>query len=181
MSEFKEHGVVPDVIDTWPPNIAKVEYGSAHHVNLGNVLTAKDTQNQPKVFFPSVQHQLYTLMCVDPDALSRATHEYRNFCHWVTVNVPGTGSDHVDAHKGHTVTPYMGPAPPPKSGLHRYVFLVYKQQGQVDTHNLKSFGQGKENMKERMSFLPEPWLRQTFGAALPELYAGNFFLVDGGS
>jgi len=174
-SEFKEHGVVPDVIDTWPPNVVKVEYSSAHHVNLGNVLGVKDTQGQPRLFFPTVPQAFYTVMCVDPDALSRATHEFRNFAHWVTVNVPGTGSDHVDLHKGHTVTPYMGPAPPPKSGLHRYVFLVYKQQGQIDTHNLKGFGNGKDSSEERKSFLPETWFKTHFAGQLPELYAGNFF------
>jgi len=175
MSEFKAHAVVPDVIQTWPPNVAKVEFGSAHHVNLGNVLTVKDTQNQPKILFPTVHGSYYTVMCVDPDALSRQTHEFRNFCHWITVNVPGTGHDHVDVHKGHTVVPYMGPAPPPKTGLHRYVFLVYRQQAQLDTHNLSQFGQGKEHMGERKSFLPETWIKQTFGAHVPELYAGNFF------
>ena len=174
MSEFKEHGVVPDVIDTWPPNVATVEYSTHSHVNLGNVLSVKDTQTQPRIHFPTLPGLLYTIMLVDPDALSRATHEFRNFVHFVTVNVPGTGTDHVDAHKGHVVVPYMGPAPPPKSGLHRYVFLVYKQAGQLATHNLHSFGGGKEGADARKNFLPETWLKQTFGT-LPELHAANFY------
>jgi len=175
MAEFKEHGVVPDVIPTWPPNICKVEYSPSTHVNLGNVLAVKDTQSQPKLLFPSQSGSFYTVMMVDPDALSRATHEFRNFGHWLQVNVPGSTTDHVDVHKGHNVVPYMGPAPPRKTGLHRYVFLVYKQQGQLPTHNLKSFGGGKEGAGERKSFLPEKWLREHFGDQLPELYAGNFF------
>ena len=170
--------MVPDVIDTWPPNVCKVEYSSHSHVNLGNVLPVKDTQGQPRLFFPTQPHSLYTIMLVDPDALSRQTHEFRNFCHWVVVNVPGTGSDHVDAHKGHTVVPYMGPAPPPKSGLHRYVFLVYAQQAQLATHALKEFGKGKEGADERKSFQPEAWIKAHFGAQLPELFAGNFYQAE---
>jgi len=175
MSEFKEHGVVPDVIDTWPPNVAKVEYSSSNHVNLGNVLTVSSTQGQPKLFFPTTTNQLFTVMLVDPDALSRQTHEFRNFVHYLSVNVAGSGSDHIDLHKGHNVVPYMGPAPPPKSGLHRYVFLVYLQRGQVDTHNLKSFGGGKDGADARKSFLPDQWLKTHFAGQLPELYAANFF------
>jgi len=175
MAEFKEHGVVPDVIDTWPANVAKIDYSTSTHVNLGNVLTVKETQQLPKLFFPSELHALYTVMMVDPDALSRKTHEFRNYCHYVQVNVPGAGSEHVDIHKGHNVVPYMGPAPPPKSGLHRYVFLVFKQHASLDTHNLSGFGKEQDSRK---SFLPEQWLRTTFGASLPTLHAANFFQAE---
>ena len=152
-----------------------MEYSTSNHVNLGNVLAVKDTQSQPKLLFPSQQGALYTVMCVDPDALSRQTHEFRFFLHWLQVNVPGSTTDHVDAHKGHNVVPYMGPAPPPKTGLHRYCFLVYRQQQQLDTHNLKSFGNSKDTQDQRKSFQPEQWLRQHFASNMPELYAANFF------
>jgi len=175
MSEFKEHGVVPDVIPTWPPNVCKVEYSPSHYVNLGNVLSVKDSQSQPKLMFATAPHAHYTVMMVDPDALSRQTHEFRNFCHWVMVNVPHSSTEHVDVHKGFCVVPYMGPAPPPKTGLHRYVFLVYKQREQLATHNMKQFGTGKEAANERKSFQPDEWLRQHFAGQVPELYAGNFF------
>jgi len=174
MSEFKEHHVVPDVIDTWPGEVVRVEYDSSHHVNLGNVLDVKSTQKLPKIFFNSDADQFYTVMVVDPDALSRETHEFRNFCHFVVVNVPGVSGDHVDVHKGHTVVPYMGPAPPPKTGLHRYVFLVYKQPARYDTHNLQSFGSDK-GAESRKSFIPDAWLQDSFGKQTPQLQAANFF------
>ena len=166
--------MVPDVIDTWPPNVAKVDYSTSASANLGNVLTVKETQKLPNLFFPSEQGAHYTVMLVDPDALSRKTHEFRNYCHYVQVNVPGTGNEHVDVHKGHSVVPYMGPAPPAKSGLHRYVFLVFKQHSQIDTHNLKGFS----GQDERKSFLPETWLRQHFAGNLPTLHAANFFQAE---
>ena len=167
---------MPDVIDTWPPNVVKIDYSTSAPVNLGNVLTVKETQKLPAMYFPSETNAHYTVMLVDPDALSRKTHEFRNYCHYVQVNVPGTGSEHVDVHKGHNVVPYMGPAPPPKSGLHRYVFLVFKQHGELATHNLKGFS----GQDERKSFLPEQWLRTHFGSAgaLPTLHAANFFQAE---
>lgn len=33
--------------------------------------------------------------------------------------------------KGDTLSAYVGSGPPPGTGLHRYVFLVYKQNGQL--------------------------------------------------
>ena len=166
---------MPDVIDTWPPNVAKVDYSSSTSANLGNVLTIKETQRLPTIYFPSEHNAHYTVMLVDPDALSRKTHEFRNFCPYVQVNIPGTGSEHVDVHKGHNVVPYMGPAPPANSGLHRYVFLVFKQHGAVDTHNMAGFGKEADSRK---SFVPEQWLRTTFGGSVPTLHAANFFQAE---
>lgn len=33
--------------------------------------------------------------------------------------------------QGKTVTSYMGPAPPRGTGLHRYAFLVCRQEGKI--------------------------------------------------
>lgn len=40
----------------------------------------------------------------DPDAPSRKTPKYREWCHWVVGNIPGTAVD-----KGIVVAPYIGP------------------------------------------------------------------------
>lgn len=173
MAEFKEFKVVPDVIDTWPGEICDVDFGTTHKANVGNVLSVKQTQAMPKFRFNSEKNAYYTIMCVDPDAPSRETHEFRHYCHFVAVNIHGTGEhNHVDVHTGHNVCPYLGPAPPAKTGLHRYVFLVYKQPKQYDTHNLDSFGAGDS----RKNFIPDDFIEQHFGGALkPQLQAANFF------
>lgn len=41
-------------------------------------------------------------------------------------NIPGN-----DVEKGETLSEYVGSGPPEGTGLHRYVFLVYKQPGKV--------------------------------------------------
>lgn len=43
------------------------------------------------------------------------------------MNIPGN-----DISKGDTVIEYVGAGPPPDTDLHRYVFLVYKQQHKHD-------------------------------------------------
>jgi len=170
MSEFKEHHVVPDVLDTWPGEVAHVEYDSKHHVNLGNELDVAHTQRHPKVHFPTQKGDYYTLLMLDPDALSRKTHEYRHYLHWLMVNIPGTGSDHIDVSTGRIISPYMGPAPPKGTGLHRYVIAVYNQhEYQVDITNIPRF-----EGEKRKSFNPNTFFKEHYKQS-PELLAGNFF------
>lgn len=59
---------------------------------------------------------------VDPDAPSRDKPTFRSFKHWAVINIPG-----ADVGKGDEITEYIGAGPPNGTGLHRYVFLIYKQ------------------------------------------------------
>ncbi|EDS33459.1 phosphatidylethanolamine-binding protein 2 [Culex quinquefasciatus] len=62
----------------------------------------------------------------DPDAPSRKEPTYREWHHWLVGNIPG-----ADVAKGETLSEYVGSGPPEGTGLHRYVFLVYKQNGKL--------------------------------------------------
>ena len=57
-------------------------------------------------------------MHVDPDAPSRKEPKYREWRHWVVVNIPGG-----DVSKGEVCAEYVGAGPPKGTGLHRYVIL----------------------------------------------------------
>ena len=57
-------------------------------------------------------------MCTDPDAPSRKNPKYREWRHWVVVNVPGG-----DVSKGEVCAEYVGAGPPQGTGLHRYIVL----------------------------------------------------------
>ena len=46
----------------------------------------------------------------------------RHRLHYLAVNVPAAGS-------GTVLADYIGAGPPKGTGLHRYVWLLYKQQG----------------------------------------------------
>lgn len=171
MSEFKEHHVVTDVIDTWPGEIAHVEYDSKHHVNLGNELDVAHTQKAPKVHFPTQKGHYYTLAMMDPDAPSRKTHEYRHWLHWLILNIPGTGSDHIHVDSGHVTSAYTGPSPPKGTGLHRYVLVVYDQgEEQVDLTKVDRL----DAVDQRKSFNLTPYFKAHYKRT-PTLLAGNFF------
>jgi phosphatidylethanolamine-binding protein (PEBP) family uncharacterized protein len=148
-----------------------VEYPHGHSAALGNLLTVDQTSNQPRhVRFPSVAGKFYTLICVDPDAPSPEHPEFRHWLHWMVINLPGTGSDHVDPHQGHTLATYTGPSPPAGTGPHRYCFLVYEQDSSIDPDKVKEH-------KVLQSEQRKGFALDDFIAKLPEtkLHAANFF------
>lgn len=103
---------------------SQIAYPSGVSVNLGNELTPTSVKNVPKVEWIADLNELYTLVMVDPDALSRTNPMFRSIRHWAVINIPGS-----DVTKGDQITEYVGAGPPNGAGLHRYVFLVYKQNG----------------------------------------------------
>lgn len=60
----------------------------------------------------------------DPDVPSRQNTSNREIINWLVVNIPG-----IKLSKGQTLANYRGPTPLKGTGLHRNVFLVYKQLG----------------------------------------------------
>ncbi|XP_058467298.1 protein D3-like [Malaya genurostris] len=121
---FEENGIVPDVIAESPQALLQVSYPSGLKINLGNELTPTQVKHQPSVSWEAEPNALYTLIMTDPDAPSRVNPKLREWKHWLVANIPGS-----DVASGDTIAEYISSAPPEGSGLHRYVFLVYKQPG----------------------------------------------------
>lgn len=61
-------------------------------------------------------------MSLDPDAPSREDPKFREIRHWLVVNIAGN-----DLSSGDAKWQYIGSGPPSGSGLHRYIFLLFKQ------------------------------------------------------
>lgn len=85
-------------------------------------MTPTSVKDVPKVEWKADADQLYTLLMVDPDPPSRAQPTFRSIKHWAVLNIPGS-----DVAKGDEIAEYIGVGAPKGTGLHRYVFLVYKQ------------------------------------------------------
>ncbi|KAG7303643.1 hypothetical protein JYU34_012174 [Plutella xylostella] len=123
---FATHEVVPDVIAKAPEASVSVEYPSGAVVSHGNVLTPTQVKDVPTVAWDAAPDAFYTLAMTDPDAPSRKEPKFREWHHWLVGNIPGAA-----AAAGDTLSAYVGSGPPPGTGLHRYVFLVYKQPGKL--------------------------------------------------
>lgn len=123
---FQKHEVVPDVIENAPPETLQVLYPGELNVNEGNELTPTQVKDKPTLFWTRKDDEFYTLIMIDPDAPSRAEPVSREWNHWLVVNIPG-----LHVHMGQVLTDYVGSGPPEGTGLHRYVFLLYKQNGKI--------------------------------------------------
>lgn len=109
-------------------------------VSLGNTLKPEDAQEQPILqIMPESEDEskTYTIVLTDPDAPSRKDAKWSEFCHWIVTDVKlpsleaitasaTAESMSIDFSRSRELVKYMGPAPPEKTGKHRYVFLLYR-------------------------------------------------------
>lgn len=123
---MEANGVVPDVLDKAPTETLEVSYSSGVKVDNGNTLTPTQVKDIPTVKWTADSGSFYTLCMTDPDAPSRKEPKFREWHHWLVGNIPGN-----DIAKGETLSAYVGSGPPKGTGLHRYVFVVYKQSGKL--------------------------------------------------
>lgn len=85
------------------------------------LLQVIDTQTQPRILITANDDDtLYTLLMSDPDAPAK------DWLHWLVTNIPGAAPD---IGQGDEVISYAPPSPP--SGVHRYIFTLYKQPASI--------------------------------------------------
>lgn len=85
----------------------------------------------------SVDSATFTLAVTDPDAPSRTDKAYSEYLHYLVTGLKLKAPTKDDptsyiasplvVENGNTLVPYMGPGPPPKTGKHRYVFVLLRE------------------------------------------------------
>jgi phosphatidylethanolamine-binding protein (PEBP) family uncharacterized protein len=127
---LRQEQIVPDVIrDVSLVKDVKFEIKfPAGYVNAGNFFTTNETASQPTVTIRNGGGGRYTLIMADPDAPSRLNPIRRNIWHWGVINIPASGR----VADGTLLAPFRGPGPPPDGGVHRYTYLLFKQNGRID-------------------------------------------------
>ncbi|XP_022139890.1 protein MOTHER of FT and TFL1-like, partial [Momordica charantia] len=114
--------VIGDVLDMFTPAAdLSVSYGSKQVANGCEIKPSAASDAPTLLIHSPLSNHLYTLVMVDPDAPSPSEPTFREWLHWIVVDIP-EGSD---AYKGKEVVQYMGPQPP--TGIHRYVLAAFKQ------------------------------------------------------
>ncbi|XP_054726080.1 phosphatidylethanolamine-binding protein homolog F40A3.3-like [Anastrepha obliqua] len=160
---MEANGIIPDIIDTKPKALLEVNYPSGVKADLGKELTPTQVKDQPTVTWKAESDALYTLVMVDPDAPSRAEPTYREILHWLVINIPAN-----KVAEGQTVAEYVGSGPPEGTGLHRYIFLVFKQPAKIDTTKFIS----KTSREGRLKVKTRDYIAKY---NLGEPVAGNFY------
>lgn len=88
-------------------------------------LTPLQTGKQPTISYLFEPNELYTLIMYDPDT------PMGDYVHWLVINI----KDNIN--NGQTIIPYKGPSPPINTGIHRYIFYIYKQTNFINKNFLK--------------------------------------------
>ncbi|KAL4255367.1 PEBP-like superfamily protein [Pleurotus pulmonarius] len=119
--------LIPDVLPPSPsasftPSVLfSVVWPSGKRASLGNELTRDDTLDEPDIVFAGVGEG------------EGEEPKYKEFRHWVITGLkyPAGTSDQTGTLSAvktkPSTTPYRPPGPPPGSGLHRYVFLLFEE------------------------------------------------------
>ncbi|KAK5649890.1 hypothetical protein RI129_000919 [Pyrocoelia pectoralis] len=104
---------------------------------------------------------------LDPDAPSRGNPTERSFIHWMVVNIPLS-----NVSKGQTIVEYFGSDPPLNTGFHRYTFLLFKQDSNLDFDEAYI---SKTSFEERKGFSIQKFTNK-YNLGHP--VGGNFFLAE---
>ena len=127
--------IIDEVLDDFTPSYSvSVSYASAHEsVQLGNDIPVSAVDARPTFEFHALspdehadKNKTFTLILTDPDAKSRQKPKMSEMCHWIMTNLTTPVPQPLGplkAKEGELVE-YLPPSPPPKTGKHRYVFVL---------------------------------------------------------
>ncbi len=81
---------------------------------------------------------MHLLLLLDPDAPSRKDPKFREWHHWLVVNIPGT-----EIGKGEVLAEYVGSGPPPDTG--ECAELGFSFNGRASSQGESSYGEGSSH------------------------------------
>ncbi|KAK7261221.1 hypothetical protein RIF29_27526 [Crotalaria pallida] len=116
--------VIGDVVDYFIPNVKMtVTYNNNKQVYNGFEFFPSSVTIKPKVqIHGGDMRSFFTLVMTDPDVPGPSDPYLREHLHWIVTDIPGT----TDATFGKEEVKYEMPRP--NIGIHRFVFLLYKQK-----------------------------------------------------
>lgn len=165
--QFDQHGIITDMLNSAPEEFIQVSYPTGQ-VILGNELTPNQARGEPRVSWPNDPTKMYTLIMIDPDAPSYDNPKFREWLHWLIVNIPGN-----KISSGEILADYRGPQPPKRTGFHRYVFLVYEQKQKINTKDQTIIS--RESISGRAGFRVNIFAKKN---KLGNPIAGNFYFAQ---
>ncbi|XP_031114091.1 CEN-like protein 4 [Ipomoea triloba] len=116
--------VVGDVIDRFSPSVKmSVIYSPNKHVYNGHEFFPSSVTTRPRVeVHGGDMRSFFTLIMTDPDVPGPSDPYLREHLHWIVTDIPGT----TDSSFGREIVSYEMPRP--NIGIHRFVFVLYKQK-----------------------------------------------------
>ncbi|KAM0274856.1 hypothetical protein ACHAQH_007815 [Verticillium albo-atrum] len=141
-------GIIPNVISEFQPVLGlSASWSKDASASLGNTLDPSALSSPPSVHlektspaFGPATAKSYVLTLTDPDAPSRDNPKWGEFCHWIATGLSiSTSTSSLE-----DVLEYKPPAPPEKTGPHRYVLIAFvPANGTTEKLNLSKPGDRK--------------------------------------
>ncbi|XP_023020256.1 protein D2 [Leptinotarsa decemlineata] len=160
--------IVPDVIDQPPTGKLVIEYPDVSIHEGYPIVYPSQVKEPPEVYWKVREHGVYCTLCMlDPDAPSRRKNYLGEWLHWLVGNIADYQVD-----RGDILAEYIGAGPPRGTGLHRYIFLLYKQPSKMHFNETKltnQYWKGREKFSMRKFALK-------YKLGVP--YAGNYFEAE---
>ncbi|XP_077482327.1 large ribosomal subunit protein mL38 [Stigmatopora argus] len=105
----------------------RICYGqeSGAHVHYGNPLTPTEAASAPVVSFNADEGSLWTLLLTSPD--EHLLDNEAEYLHWLVGNIPAGA-----VQSGEELCHYLPPFPARGTGFHRYIFILFQQDGPID-------------------------------------------------
>lgn len=95
-------------------------------------MKSTDAQTPPELFFEGLDaSKIYLIVGLDIDAPFPSWGVLGPILHWIQPGVKVTESSTLDT-SGPSISNYIGPAPPPGSSPHRYIFFLYEEPAGFD-------------------------------------------------
>ncbi|KAK3049025.1 hypothetical protein LTR09_009679 [Extremus antarcticus] len=155
-------------------------------VGNGEHIPKAETHVTPTLTLPTPSG-VYIVVCIDLDApfpsfsfLGPILHWFQSGLRASASSTPSTSGDSIGTQLTALGIPhivdYAGAGPPPGSGPHRYIFLLYQQSGDFDAskHAVVKEGQ-KVGISKRIKYDFAALVRD---AKLGEPVAGNWFISN---
>ncbi|KAK6139978.1 hypothetical protein DH2020_018103 [Rehmannia glutinosa] len=135
--------VIGDVLDGFSPNTKMfVTYNGNKQVFNGHEFYPSAVAIKPRVEVQGGDMRtFYTLVMTDPDVPGPSDPYLREHLQWLVTDIPGT----TDATFGKEVVSYE--IPRPNIGIHRFVFVLFKQKGRQTV--LKSLPTSRDHFNTR--------------------------------
>ncbi|XP_043287025.1 39S ribosomal protein L38, mitochondrial isoform X2 [Venturia canescens] len=111
-------------------------------VHRGNLMKARDVAIEPSVTYDVDKNTLWTLLLTTPDG--NFVDSSKEICHWFVGNIPGS-----EISKGDLLMEYARPIPAKGIGYCRYIFILYKQENNIDYSEYKREQQSRFQLLER--------------------------------
>ncbi|CAH0387401.1 unnamed protein product [Bemisia tabaci] len=167
---FSEHQIVPDVVDDPPVNKSTILFPLNRSPEFGNEMNLSIHKHICWAQWPGTMNDTYTLIYTIPDVPSRDNPTSGEYQVWVVGNIEGP----IYMENG-TLTEYIKPTHPNGTGLHRHVFLVYKQPFGRFIRFDEPFLDAKTRLDPRRYKFSTRAFARKYNLGKPA--AGNFFLA----